>query len=412
MRQKTARVQISEKKYLAKLTEFQHFTESAMSPFGPRFGASNTPFGGLGSLRDSALAAAASGAVTPGPLTPGPHPPPPNPLSYPGLTSLPSVSAAAAAAVTSSLYGGLPRPPGFPFAAPNSSSWLGKTEKPKPPVHPPPPTTPKLKPALESPKNSSTKNGDPRRTPTSHSPFLDLKKEDHSEVTVVGEKVNNHNVPNGRSSVDSRPPSSHSSTPNQYKTSGHHTPKMMPPHQQLDHKHLAASLSRPPITSASIFGAAGLPGLYPPHPAAAHAAGVAAAAAHNPFGLDPFRDPYRAALNPYLQSRESLLRLNQLMMTEQERIRMGLTHFPPPQTPILPPHPSPAATPSSLLAAAAAGAKPPSLPAPPLGYPPGYPPGFGATSLPGLAPPPLPSVTPALNGHGHPSGSSSTYHAK
>ena len=394
------------------MTKSYHFAESAMSPF-PRFGTSSTPFGGLGSLRDSALAAAATGAATP-----APHPPPPNPLSYPGLTSLPSVSAAAAAA-TSSLYGGLPRPPGFPFTAPSSSSWLNKAEKPKPSPHHPasPATTPKLKPALESPKNSTTKNGDPRRTPTSHSPYLDLKKEDNSEVTVVGEKVNNHVVPNGRSSVDSRPPSSHSSTPNQYKTSGHHTPKMMPPQTVPDHKHLAASLSRPPITSSSIFGA-GLPGLYPPHPAAAAAAAgvAAAAAAHNPFGLDPFRDPYRAALNPYLQSRESLLRLNQLMMTEQERIRMGLTHFPPPPpppaTPILPPPPSPAATPSSLLAAAAAGAKPPSLPAPPLGYPPGYPPGFGATSLPGLAPPPLPSVTPALNGHGHPSGSSSTYHAK
>ena len=357
-----------------------------MSPF-PRFGSATTPFGGLGSLRDSALSAAAAGAAQG----------PPNPLSYPGLVS--SATPPGLPGASSSLFGGLPRPPGFPFTAP-SSSWLGKDTKPKlpPPPTPPSASTPKLKPALESPKGA-IKNGD-RRTPTSNSPFMDLKKED-GEVTVVGEKVNNHVVPNGRSSVD-RPPSSHSATPSggHFKTSGHHTPKVLPDHN----KHLAASLSRPPITSASIFGA-GLPGLYPPPP-------TPGVGPPHHYGLDPFRDPFRAALNPYLQSRESLLRLNQLMMTEQERIRMGLTHFPPPPTtPILPPPPSPAATPSSLLAAAAA--KPPSLPAPPLGYPPGYPPGFGATSLPGLAPPPLPSVTPSLNGHAHhPSGSSSTYHAK
>merc|ERR1719411_1497475 len=69
------------------------------------------------------------------------------------------------------------------------------------------------------------------------------------------------------------------------------------------------------------------------------------------------------------------------MMTDAERIRMGLTAaagYPPPphhaHTPGL--YGPPTASPSSLLGAA----KPPTgLPGgPPLGYPPGFPPGFGA----------------------------------
>ena len=59
-----------------------------------------------------------------------------------------------------------------------------------------------------------------------------------------------------------------------------------------------------------------------------------------------------------------------------------------------------AATPSNLQG------KPPTIPAPPLGYPPGYPAGLGLP-LPGPSPG---AGAPTLNGH-NPGGSSS-YHAK
>ena len=194
-----------------------------MSPF-PRFGApGGPPFGGLGSLRDSALNAGA---------------PPPNPLSYPPRGgSHPLVSSAS----PSDLFG-LPRP-GFPslFSSPPTSlgatTWAGKTE-PKTSLHPipgsplaPPSSIPKAKqqaPPLESPgRNGSagvTNGGhhgsshrprdhsrSPMRPPSSASsslgspslishhlntsnPSLDLSvKKDDTEITVVGEKVvNNH----------------------------------------------------------------------------------------------------------------------------------------------------------------------------------------------------------------------------
>ena len=248
---------------------------------------------------------------------------------------------------------------------------------------------------------------------------------DH-EIQVVGEKVVNnhqHSVPNGNGS---RPPSSHNSMgvglPPGSKSGGIMKNPHVQPTSSTYSDIVAKSLSmvRPPMSSSAMSNPFGLPpgsglppGLYPqPHGAAAlgahHPGGHPGA---NPFALDPFRDPYRAALsNPYLQSRESLIRLNQLMMTEQERIRMGLASYPPGgvATPhsqaaaaaalFAPPHSS-AATPSSMQG------KPPTIPAPPLGYPPGYHPGLGL---------PLPSpgqATPTgLNGH-NPGGSSS-YHAK
>jgi len=238
--------------------------------------------------------------------------------------------------------------------------------------------------------------------------------------------VNNHqhSVPNGNGS---RPPSSHNSMgvglpPGSKPPGGIMKNPHVQPTSSTYSDIVAKSLSgmvRPPMSSSAMPNPFGLPpgsglppGLYPPpHGAAALGTHHGGHPGANPFALDPFRDPYRAALsNPYLQSRESLIRLNQLMMTEQERIRMGLASYPPGgvATPhsqaaaaaalFAPPHSS-AATPSSMLG------KPPTIPAPPLGYPPGYPPGLGL---------PLPSpgqATPTgLNGH-NPGGSSS-YHAK
>ena len=240
-----------------------------------------------------------------------------------------------------------------------------------------------------------------------------------SEITVVGEKVvnNHHSVPNGN--PNSRPPSSHNSMvgaglPPVKSLKG--PPGLPPSSTYSDTVAKTLNMVRPPMSSSAMPNPFGLPhGLYPPPPSASAAAAAAAALGHpgahpgaNPFALDPFRDPYRAALtNPYLQSRESLLRLNQLMMTEQERIRMGLQGYPPvPPVPPATPHsaasslfpPPSAATPSSLLG------KPPTIPAPPLGYPPGYPPGLGL-------PLPSPGATPpTLNGHN--AGGSSSYHAK
>ena len=380
----------------------------------PRFGGSASPFGGLGSLRDSA-----------------------NPLAspYAGLaTSLGGVSSADPL--------GLARP-GFPPLFPGVNSSLASPgwpspqrpldTKPKIPGLPPShhssssiPSKDKLRPSLESPNrngptNLTKTNGDAasatssplRPASTSSSPLVknnDYKKEDTNEITVVGEKLNH--VPNGSLTDPHRPSSSHS---------GHsvHSVGKFPPgplsssvKPPSDSKTLAASLARPPVTSSSLnpFGLAslysGVPGLgAPPHPPATPA----------PPGLpglpglpDPYRDPYRSlSMNPYYgagASREQLLRLNQLM-TDTDRMRMGLTAaagYPTPTPPGLYPPPS------SLLA----GAKPPALPGPhPLagGYLPPPPPGFGAVSAPSLGLPPL-------NGHGHApgglpgAGGSSTHH--
>ena len=172
-------------------------------------------------------------------------------------------------------------------------------------------------------------------------------------------------------------------------------------------KNLAASLARPPITHASSsLNPFGLAALY--SGAGGHLGGHHPGAPGTPgpipsLGMpDPYRDPYRSLGlgNPYLPgSRESMLRLNQLMMTDAERIRMGLTAaagYPPPphhaHTPGL--YGPPTASPSSIL-----GAKPPTgIPAGPhtLGYPPGFPPGFGAVSAASLV-----GLPPSLNGHAH-----------
>ena len=88
---------------------------------------------------------------------------------------------------------------------------------------------------------------------------------------------------------------------------------------------------------------------------------------------------------------------------------MGLASYPPTTmapsvaaaaaASLFPPPHSAAATPSSMLG------KPPTIPAPPLGYPPGYHPGLGM---------PLPSPGGALptSLNGHNASGSSTYHAK
>lgn len=373
------------------------FAEASLSAF-PRFGASAVPFGGLGSLRDS------QGG-------------PPNPLSYPGL-----VSSAA------SDFFGLPRPPSFPslytsaappttMASPGSMGWpltSSDHKKIKPPSQTPP--TPKDRASRPKESPSPRNNGVVRsnggveasRSPssmmrppsTSSSPSivrseqlpstssLDLSFKKEEEVSIVGEKVNH--VPNGRTSVDNRPPSRHSSN------------------KVRENKTLAASLARPPLSSpalgppsaASAANPFGLPGLYPHlgHPGLQH----------HLFGLDPYRAAAAASLNPYLQSRESLLRFNQLMMTEQERIRMGLNYPTAPPTPgLFPPPGASGATPGSLMA------KPPAPPS--LGYPPGFPPGYGASAAAAAAASlGLGHLPPGagLNGHApNVSNAGSTYHA-
>lgn len=241
---------------------------------------------------------------------------------------------------------------------------------------------------MRPPSTSSSPSIVREQMPGTSSTSLDLSFKKEEEVSIVGEKVNNH-VPNGRTSTDNRPPSRHSSS------------KLA--RMQEQNKTLAASLARPPLSSpalgppsaASAANPFGLPGLYPHlgHPGLQH----------HLFGLDPYRAAAAASLNPYLQSRESLLRFNQLMMTEQERIRMGLNYPTAPPTPGLFPPPG----------AAGAMAKPPAPPS--LGYPPGFPPGYGASAAAaaslGLGP--LPPGA-GLNGHApnvSNAGGGSTYHA-
>lgn len=400
-----------------------------MPPFGPsplqsalsfpRFGGSASPFGGLGSLSDSS-----------------------SPLSgYAGLAS--SLNAVS----SSHDPFGLARP-GFPplFSSPSSSltspGWPSPHQRPletKPKLPVPPShhqlglntSKDKLRPPLESPSrnggptNLTKTNGDSnsatssplRPASTSSSPLVknnDYKKDDSNEITVVGEKLNH--VPNGGLTDPNRPSSSHSVHSvhsGKYRDLGPAaggplgalTSSVKPP---SDSKTLAASLARPPVTSSSLnhpFGLASLySGLGGPAP-------PPATPAPPPPGLpglpNPYSDPYRSlGLNPYYAagaSRESLLRLNQLMMTDTERMRMGLTAaagYPPPTPPgLYPPN-------SALLG----GAKPPTLPGhhPSLGYPPPPPvmPGFGAVSAPSLGLPPLNGHAPGLPG----AGSSSSHH--
>ena len=426
-------------------------TESALSAQFPRFGGGPAPFGGLGSLREAAAAAG-------------------NPLNFPGLggsaadpfglsrPGFPTPSTSLASGWQSRLptldnkIEVKPKMASMPTAtaaaaAHHSSAVIPRDHK----DH-------KIRrPSIESPNRSTNgpsvgggsssnlikTNGDSRASPlrpassstTSSSPLVKNnvidhnKKEDH-EITVVGEKLNH--VPNGgphHHMVDHRPGSS-SHIPGKY------NPGIIPPGSSLaassvkhslsdnsSNKNLAASLARPPITTSSSLNPFGLAALYsgagglggppvpPPTPGPIPSLG----------GFpDPYRDPYRSLGlgNPYLPgSRESMLRLNQLMMTDAERIRMGLTAaagYPPPPHHTPPGLFPPTASPSSIL-----GAKPPAgLPAgPPLGYPPGFPPGFGAVSAASLV-----GLPPSLNGHAPPpvhppppppgggAGSSSSHH--
>ncbi len=401
-----------------------YFAESALSPF-PRFGAAGAggppgaPFGGLGSLRDSALNIPITSHYNPlGSVATtvsdflGLHRP-----GYPPTTSLfssPTTSLGSSWSSTNSLKDlKVPKVP-----APNQQGGVAPPLNSKDKLHKSPLESPgrsgnngvsKLNGSLDHGRGHhgmrpSSSSGHSPLVNSSPSLDLSLKKEDHNaEITVVGEKI----VPNGRSSVNPDRPhssSSRSATPSKHLKQHQSDTKMMrPPLGPPPGHHSMASM-------AAAMHPFGLAGLYPgpAHgmpPPGSH---------HSPFGIDPFRDPYRAAAaaaaanlgsNPYLQSRESLLRLNQLMMTEQERIRMGLSFPgappPPPHTPISTPSlfPPPGATPTSSLLA-----KPPTLAAPPLGYPPGYHPGLGLPPLPSSAAP------PSLNGS---SGSgTSTYHAK
>jgi hypothetical protein len=441
--------------------------ESALSPF-PRFGSPGVPFGGLGSLRDSANALGYGGLVmsSAGEIFGLPRPGfPPlftqasmrSPSSLQGSWPLKSEAALLSKKEkqrreTDIKYTPLPPPTGAALTPTGALPSLGQV----PFLARNGSLTPKVNngngdaarrmDASRSPLRSSLSSTSPCSQRTSVSPVvrgdlrmmpgaahftppstsepndLSLKKED--EVTVVSEKLNNvhhqihHHVPNanGRSSVSLDRPSSRHNTPNSRSGS-------VKPVVSAAASSLAASLARPPIssvgTSINPYGlpshltdprTSGLAGLYPgmsPH------AGLSSL-----FGMDPFRaaaaaaaaaDPYRNALNPYMQNRESLLRLNQMMMTEQERIRMGISSYPPG---MFPPPPLGGGMAGML------GGKPPILPgAPHLGMYPGaacFPPGFGAVSaasMAGLPPGSLgaPGNPPAaLNGHMSTSGSPTT----
>ena len=427
-------------------------TESALSAQFPRFGGGPAPFGGLGSLREAAAAAGnplnfpglGGSAADPFGLSRPGFPTPSTSLASGWQSRLPTLDNSKIEAKPK--IASMPTSATASAASHHSSAVIPRDHK----DH-------KIRrPSIESPNRSSSTtngppsggggagsssnssnliktNGDSRASPlrpasssttSSSSPLINKnnvidhhnKKDDHNEITVVGEKLNH--VPNGgphhphHSMVDHRPGSSSHNIPGKY------TPGIIPgsslaassvKHSLSDNtcssKNLAASLARPPITASSSLNPFGLAALYsgaagglgghppvpPPTPGPIPSLGLP----------DPYRDPYRSLGlgNPYLPgSRESMLRLNQLMMTDAERIRMGLTAaagYPPPphhaHTPGL--YGPPTASPSSLLGAA----KPPTgLPGgPPLGYPPGFPPGFGAA----VSAASLVGLPPSLNGH-------------